>query len=429
MMRQQLTPANCILLGFLLICAACQPGVPWPSTAPAWQDAIPVAHATSIEPPAIGIRNGNGWLVAWADATSIQTLALSTTGTTAPPQTIYSGQSPWEPVLIPAADGEWHLLWRDVDTYATPHLFSALLSTEGELLRGPIKMPSDGISAFAAAPGDGGTTVLIWADLAPRPTLHGHQIDAQGRPSAAPPMVIARNAENPALTRGADGTWYTTWLAWPASAVDDSASRIVTVATSQRTLPWQSPQIHELDLYVQPTLTTYVESLTIGLDHTTGYVFLSLRNASTQDALTRMVTFALDADLSVADVSEVQLPNEGPVATPTVQTGFNTGPAWTIQDSDAMSPAAWPVPAPGQHATLPVGFVIEDEIGIGYFQGGHLIGYQPVIAEARPLTGSKLEIDRDRYLTLAWSGFPSNQDEPAPQLLTSTRPLLENPQN
>lgn len=412
----------------LLTSTGCATQTRWQSASTLWQTASLVTYAASIEPPAFGPMHDDGWLLAWADGPSIHTRTLSTGGELSLSQTVYTGHTPWKPTLIPAVNGEWHLLWRDLDTYTTPQLFSALISSTGQLLRGPITIPSDGISTYVAAPGDGGTAVIIWADLDNRPTLYGQQIDAQGRPSAAPPTIITHNAENPAIARAADGTWYTIWLAWPSSALGNPASRMVTVATSTRTLPWQSPEIHNIGQYAQPALTTYVETLSVGLDHTTGYVFLSQRDAASHQAETHVYTFTLDTPASAPTVMPVELPASVPSEPQTVETGFNTGPAWPLP-TDAMRSVAWPAPAAGQYQTLPVSFVVDNHIEVGYFEDGNLIGHQPVSEKAFPLAGTLLHVDRNRYLTLSWTASPPEPDQPAPQWLATTHPFVEITQN
>lgn len=419
----------CLLCIILLISAGCTTSPRFASLAPAWSSGLVVAHARSSEPPAIGPRPNGSLLIAWADGADVYSRVTGADGRLEAPVGIATGISPWDTALIPGTNGEWHLLWRDFDAYAVPRLFSAHLDREGRLLRGPLAISPDGVGLYRAMPADGGTAVVIWASPDPQPNLYGKAIDAQGRPSAAPPALIARHAEYPALTRTASGLWIAAWLAWPDSSTADSTSRAITLAASQSALPWEGQSVTVLDQLVFPNLTTYVETFALGLDHEAGYVFTSLRDAATQAAHTSLRTFSLATLQAQGRAIGVEFPGAATGADAGITTGFNTGEALALPaDPESALSASHPAPAPGQRATLPVAFAAGDSVIIGYFSAGRLAGYQPVIQAARPLGPLEIAVDRALNLALGWASQPEDQGAAAPLVISATGlAISENP--
>ncbi|MBN2471135.1 MAG: hypothetical protein JXN59_10455, partial [Anaerolineae bacterium] len=364
--RSGLFWAACLLV---LFCAGCASNARFASIGSAWSSGLTITQARNIAPPALGTRQDGSLLVAWADGASVYTRLVGQDGRLSAPVTLVSGATPWDITLLPGENGEWHLLWRDFDAYDTPRLYSAHLDQEGQLLRGPLAVSPEGVGAFAAMPGDGGTAVIIWASPEPQPDLYGRALDAQGRPSATPPTLITRRAEHPALTRTASGMWIAAWLAWPDRATADSSSQVITLATSQAALPWEEQASIALDQLILSDFTTYVESFRLGLDHETGYVFVGLREAASQTASTSMRAFSLATLQLQGRASAVTFPLEA-AAAPAIDTGFNTGAVYAVpagsQGATASHPApaaghpapaaAHPAPAAGQHRLLPVAF-------------------------------------------------------------------------
>ncbi|MBN2469669.1 MAG: hypothetical protein JXN59_03000, partial [Anaerolineae bacterium] len=93
------------------------------------------------------------------------------------------------------------------------------------------------------------------------------------------------------------------------------------------------------------------------------------------------------------------------------------------QDAAASHPApaaGHPAPAAGQHRLLPVAFAAGDRLIIGYFSGGALAGYQPVIRGAQPLGALILHLDRSQHLILGWANAPDDAGAPAPLVVSGT---------
>jgi hypothetical protein len=223
-----------------LALTGCRVSQPYPSQLPCWRDGLVVSHSAHGEAPAAGLYGAEGWLVIWAEGPALLARTVTITEVLSEPQTLITGRMPWAPILLPALEDEWHLLWRDLDDHGEARLYGAHLSAAGKLLRGPVAVTPEGISTYAAVPGEDGALILLWAQASLRPDIYGQRLDAQGRPDATPPALIIRSAEHPALARTAKGAWVMSWLAWPDAALRDSSSREMIITTSAAALPWHS---------------------------------------------------------------------------------------------------------------------------------------------------------------------------------------------
>lgn len=407
---------------------------PPPSAASgAWSPGITLAEAYLLDAPAVGVTD-DGWITVWADGPALLTRRIASGGTASPTHALNLGtRAPWHPVLLPAPDDGWHLLWQDLDAFNDVRLYSARLDSEGMLLRGPITVTPEGISSAAAAPGDGYAAVVIWANTEPRPTLYGQRIDAQGRPGGGAPTVIARNAEAPAVARMADGRWVLAWLAWPDFHYAVRTGRVVTVRITDSPLPWEgAAEPVGLQVIADPPMTTYIETVTLGLDRHFGYVFISQRDAAAGEPHTDLVSFPLDLEPSQAALTPLTLPTVTD-SEPSILTGFNTGMALAIPENESASAqstaVSWPTPLWGQFDTLPAAFNVQGNIVIGYFQDGHLIGYQFPAPQAQMLGAPGLWVDRERYLSLAWARWPDREGGPARLTLSTTHPAMQPAEN
>jgi hypothetical protein len=436
-MSTKLTAQTCVGgLGLILCLAGCSPAASAPPTytsaSPAWSLAVPVGEAYQLNAPAVGSTQ-EGWAVVWADGPSLFFRQVGPDGTLTPPYALPLGtQTPWNPVLVPAHDRGWHLLWQDLDPWGDVQLFSARLQADGTLLRGPITVSQEPVSTVTAAPGDGESVIVIWADANPRPSLYGQHLDAQGRPAAGSPALIARNAGWPALNRTADGRWVLGWLALPDSPHSAPSERIATVLIASGPLPWASDadpvSVGRVDL---SDTTEYVEAVQVGLDQNYGYLLVSLRSAATGQPRADVLVFPLNEGSPPPPqpvLAAITVPAEPPPAAD-LTTGFNTGPALALPaDTDSTDTpevlTGRATAVQGQFAVLPVALEAAGEIVVGYFQDGLMVGYQPITSGAQAVGTLGLWVDRDRHLSLAWANRPAADGGPAILLLSSTRPTL-----
>lgn len=429
-----MTPTPTTILAIMLatfMLMACQPApLPYPGIAP-WSDGLVIGQARRLDAPAV-VWNGQAWLTAWADAGTLFVRQVWPEQTSAAPSPLLTDRQPWAPVLLPATDGEWHLLWKEADSLEQTHLLSAHLQADGTLLRGPMPVTADATGASAAAPDGGGGVVILWtATGGDRPALYGQQLDAQSRPLAGPAPLVAPNAEYPALARTAEGRWVMVWLALPDSPHNPTDSRDVVVQMSESALPWQEPG--DPVVIGRATLSDpalYIESVALGLDRSFGYLFINRRDARNQAARTEVYPFPLAAEESglPANVSplSVRFPATAPATSGSFTTGFNTGPA-VVADSTAdpasqLAGGAYPVQR--QYDVLPVAFAADRRLIIGYFQGGTLAAYQVAATAPGAIGGLTLSADRDRHLTLTWASLPHSPEDPASLLLSTTRRII-----
>ena len=189
-----------VLLAVLL--AGCGGGsaalVATPTVLPStWSRPLALAETTAASAPAF-VMTSSGWVLAWAEDSTLQLAIVHADGSLDPAQTVVMGRAPWNPTLLPTPGGAWHLLWQDTDRLGEVRLYSALLQPDGALSRGPLLVAPDPVSAYTVAVAANGTVAVVWADVNPRPQLFGRAIDATGRPAAVPqPIAFGTHAARP----------------------------------------------------------------------------------------------------------------------------------------------------------------------------------------------------------------------------------------
>jgi len=113
---------------------------------------------------------------------------------------------PLDQRLIPGADGTFHLFWLDVaaDGGEGNRLFSALLSPELRVERGPVELSTAPTYSFDITTTDAGGALAIWTQDNPaEPDLWTAELDAAGLPRQ--PMQISTNSPAAALAHREDG--------------------------------------------------------------------------------------------------------------------------------------------------------------------------------------------------------------------------------
>ena len=101
-----------------------------------------------------------------------------------------------------AANGRLHLFWLDSGPDETNRLFSALLSSDLRVERGPVAVSDVYTQRYGVFPAADGRAFVVWSGgLAAEPALYAQIVDAEGRPLEA--RRVALDADWPALA--ADG--------------------------------------------------------------------------------------------------------------------------------------------------------------------------------------------------------------------------------
>ena len=352
-----------------------------------WGTITTIATAQQGTAPAFWPENGSitaAWIA--ADERGVhqdaQTFASELTQDTVvlplPPVHPYAQQ------LLPAQNGNWHLLWLDAspDT-GEIHLYSALLSPDLTVLRGPTAISEQLTLRYAVISGAGGGVTVVWSGgLLSEPTLYLQHIDARGLPGT--PTPITYNGDWPTVTHSSDGITHLFWLQEGnlhyGQIQGNNLEHVTRIA--------QGPQ---------PRFGDRLHNLSAAVDSTHLYLFWNITRSGSADAESWVLaaqqaapTWTPPARVSVATGDD------------TLETGFNSGTVKTAQRGDTIT-LRWASPAAGEYDTLPVAVAADDSVGIVYYQSGDVAGYQQIASTTRLIGLPAIRIDRDRHIYLAWA--------------------------
>ncbi len=114
--------------------------------------------------------------------------------------------------LVPAGDGQLHLLWASrpnvQNLWSLRHV---LLDGTGQMI-GEIQQltaPDRSIDSYDVTPAEDGGAFVVW-DIRDEGGIYGLALDPQGT-TQAPPLMISTEGEAPAVQRGAAGTYHIAW--------------------------------------------------------------------------------------------------------------------------------------------------------------------------------------------------------------------------
>src|SRR5690606_36568070 len=148
-----------LLLLIAVLFAGCPSTPPPPQSA--WGGVITIAQAEQMSAPALW-EDGQRLTAAWIgadeggvhhDARVVDAGGALTPGTILP----LPPARPHRQTLLPAADGLLHLMWIDANPAGENRLYSALLTPDLRVERGPVELSSAPTYAYAALPAaDGG---------------------------------------------------------------------------------------------------------------------------------------------------------------------------------------------------------------------------------------------------------------------------------
>lgn len=387
----------------LVLATACQPALtPTPPPRSLWGDIITVAEAEQSSAPALWAdtsRVVTGWI--GSDDAGIHQDMRQWLGSSLSPITVLPlpPSHPYAQSWLTGSIGNLHLLWLDANDAGETQLFSALITAQFTVERGPIPMSESLALHYAAVSEPNGRAWVVWSGgLLSEPSLYLRSIDEAGRPQ--PSQHIALDADYPAMVRGSDGSIELFWI--EAGQLLHAQLRNGVVSESKALAPT-----------VYLGAGDRLHSLSAGLDDTQGYVFWNVTRASGVDE-TWVTSGLLDASAWAQPVPlKISIDPDSDVST-----GFNTGPASAA--SWGESPLAWAAPLNAQYAVLPVAVQSPDGLSVVYFQDGQLIGYQNVVSGVQLIGAPALTADRNRHLYLAWS--QPSPTAAAQLLLTSTQP-------
>lgn len=346
----------------------------------AWGEITLIAETRQSAAPALWFADGHA-LTAWIgdDERGIHHDARWIEGIqTGEPVTLpLPPVHPHAQLLLPGDGDKHHLLWLDGNELGETRLYSAILTGNLDVERGPTNVSNAETYNFAAAPGANGTIWAAWTEgSAAFPDLYLGSIDAPGRPQA--PIQIATDARNPAMAYADDGTIYLFYLSGNVlirtrlinGAILDASALTSTIAIGD------GDRLH---------------GLYAGIDQTFGYVFWNVTRADGENE-TWMASGRLDSAV--------------------------WPPPLRLTDIEG-TPLTWAAPHIQQANTLSVAGQFGGNLAVFGFQNGSLQSIQIVVADQPLLAPPTLIIDDQERLALAWSLPRPNL--PA-QLLYSARP-------
>ncbi len=378
--------ARWLWIGWALLLAACTPTDAVPTAQEsAWGDVVVLAEAEQASAPALWVspeRVTAAWIGADADGVYQAARSLTRAGLSPAARFPLVRVHPHAQQLFPAGGGNLHLLWLDADTNSETRLFSALISPQLELLRGPTPVSDRWTLHYTAfVNGDGSLWVVFSGGLAAEPALFARYVDADGR-VRQDMNRLAADAEWPSLAQAADRTAWLFWRQPSDGQVFRARFADGELATAQPTLTISLKSGDRLD------------SLRAAHDQTHAYLFWNVTRADGQTEA-RWASGAADAG--------VWLPTRFGIRSDTRQTfitGFNTGTASAAQAGDNWLGSAVPLAAPVE--TLPVAARLGRALVIVYLRGGRVAGYQEILQDSYLIGLPALYADRDLFLYLAW---------------------------
>jgi hypothetical protein len=350
------------VLAFLLLLAACVPTMTPSPTPTNPTDAILVAQVPQSEPPAIYVDEGR-ITAAWIDEDQVgvhQAARVIGEG-----EVIVLPLPPQQPRAqsLHASTGErTRLLWLDTEDGET-RLFSAVLSADLRVERGPTRISIGHTLRYAAAPGADERLWVVWlGGVVSEPSLYLQSLDSEGRPQL--PSRLALNVVDFALASGADRSIYVFWI--------DAGEGGVYLAHLQ---DGQTLETRRLTSGVSLSRGDMLEGLRAGMDETHGYLFWNISRA--------------------AGTGEVWLTS-----------GVLNGEAWTpprrwsAANGEAVSYAA---PLAVQRTPLPVAVQSASGLWLTLVQGGAALTQTPLALGARLVAPPSLTADGDQGLYAAWA--------------------------
>lgn len=281
-----------------------------------------------------------------------------------PPRHPYSQRS------AAAGAGNFHLFWLDAGDDGANALFSAVLTPDLAIRRGPTPISDRLTLRYSLAALDGGAVWVAWSGgVLSEPAIFMQYVDEDGRPRLS--QQAATNADFPALARLNSGGIRLFWLV-------GGSRRLMRGAWSENRLE----QVTVLTAGVAFEPGDRLVSLSAALDRIQGYVFWNLTRADGQD----------ETWLSAGEIDA----------------GTWSPPQRLSVPSETVAPVRWAAPLPGQHDALPVAAQVGNELRVLWFQGGTVVRGETVAPLAADLLAPPGIYSDGARLVVAWS-------EPTPQ--------------
>lgn len=372
-----------LLLYCMMALAACAP-VDQTAVAPQtlWGQAQIIDDVTSTHTAAL-TANNQRVLLAYSSVEEDDSRHLAATDTLSPRILALKAFYPFDHMLLPAANDLTHLLWIDRSAENdTLHLQSATVKPDLVAELGPINLSRDQQARrYDAVSTLNSGAVIVWtAENALSPALYMARIDGQGR--ATFPARLISEADYPRTVSRDDGTVVLYFVSrgalWRGVLREDTLTQRVRLGN------------------IPPTSRgDYLREMYIGADRTHDYLLWQVDRADGQ----REVWWTAGRHDALTWADPVRLGVT--VADETVQTTFNSGNVQAAGSGDMWLSDARPVRVRG--GVMPAATYDGDAVGVVYFSGGEIIGYQSIVPAAHVLHAPALAIDNNRHLYLTWT--------------------------
>jgi hypothetical protein len=275
------------------------------------------------------------------------------------------------------------LLWLDAGDDNLPRLFSAVLTSDRTVERGPVPISDRRTLHYSLLPAGNGGLWVVWSGgSAAEPGLYIQPVDALGL--APSPQALGVSGDWPLLAAGS-GKTLLFWLNRAEGQVY-GGELLAGVLVTQRFLvaiPALSPGDRLL-------------AMQAGLDQTHAYLFWTITRAAGDTESWYAAGPLAGGDWLPAARLGITAITDTPFST-----GFNSG---TAQGAAAGTDwLTWASPAPAQYAVLPVAAAWGKRLVVVYFQGGHVVGWQDIAATNGLIGPPLLVADQDLHLCLAWA--------------------------
>lgn len=383
-----------ILLILLFVMSACMPTqsmsiTPTSSPQSQWGDITTVGQAPYAPAPSLWVNKESalmGWigeedervfqgLRRWQDG-QLDSVAIP----------VLSLQTPFEQKIYPADNDGVHLLWMDIEPRSEQiRLFSAYLDNTLTTVIAPETFTSEQVTHYTAIPDIQGAIWVVWSGgLLAEPALYQVRIDGLGRPMFPERLIL--DGDYPVFAKTLDNQIYLYWL----SQVNRRVLRGEFVNGDLQNIR----AISQLSASVN---SNRLIDFSVGLDRTHQYLFW---NTVREDG--QVETFFSVSGLDSQEVVSPQAMTITVDTSQTVQTGFNSGVVHTaVSIGDTILAHANPLNESAD--VLPVVVQNGSKLGITYFQGGAIVGYQTLAENISLLRAPQIATDRDRHLYVTWS--------------------------
>lgn len=373
-----------IFAALMLLLASCMPPAlqsptPKPQLSP-WGSVRRLAFAEYPSAPAV-VDNGVT-MFAWAGADPQEARLYAQSAEAASPTILaLKASAPLDLQLYPAANGRFHLLWRD-DVEGDPHLYYGLFNADHVAEWGAYdvsEQPTYNITGLSLA--DGSLRVVYSAGWIVEPRLFAQDIDERGRSQF--PIALDQAGDFPAFLQYDE----TVWLFWQAEDGGVWQGRL-----EGNTL------IDAQSITLAPTLSAgdALMQLTASGDATYRYLFWQVARADGSPETWYAV--GEKTGLTWSPAMRLMIPTLGDH---TAQTGYQVGEV-TAAERGAEA-VGWSAPLVGAQPIVPIAAQTGDALGIAYLQAGNIIGYQRLAQVGRMIGRPALALRPDRSLVLAWS--------------------------